>query len=72
MQKTIDWDVLFSTNKGDVTNFANGILSFKKFKQRVAIPDARREVNKLEKLHTADNRRILARKACRRRSVVVA
>ena len=68
---SVNWPEILASNKSEVVSFAEGSLSFKKFK-RVVRGDARRELNKLERLHQANNRRVLARRACNRRSIPLA
>lgn len=66
---SVNWNEIFSKNHNDVVRFANGTLSFRNFKKTIKDKTARTEINKLENFRSGDERRNLARRACRRRKV---
>lgn len=65
----VNWTEIFNSHQNAVVNFAENNLSFRKF-QRSLKGDAKKESRKLE-LHSPNNRRILARRACRRRLLAI-
>lgn len=71
MSSVVNWNEIFTSNASEVADFASGTISFKNFKRAVKNQTARQEILKLEKQHSADNRRKLARRACHRRSLIL-
>lgn len=69
LNNVVNWSEVFNVDSAAIVDFAEGNLTFRNF-QRNFNGAARQEVNKL-KDHDADYRRVLARRACRRRRIPV-